>query len=305
MNSNYIKGLVSVVMPTYKRFDKLPRAIESVLNQTYSTLELLLVNDNDPDDKFTEYVKEISKKYLSDTRFKLILQDKHINGAVARNIAINHAKGEYIAFLDDDDWWEHNKLEEQVKTLSKLDNSWGGVSCKFKLYDINLNIIGKTRKYRDGYIYKDILFLQSDVATSTLLLRRSALDETGYFDEKLLRNQDLQLLVFFTYKYKLMEVDKYLHCVDVSDAQNRPSGDKAVSVVNNFFKSVKPILDTLTSSELRTVKAIRNIEIAFVYFKECRYMMAMRYFIKVLKSPKAFHLSILKLINRHKTFSIR
>jgi glycosyltransferase len=305
MNSNYIKGLVSVVMPTYKRFDKLPRAIESVLNQTYSTLELLLVNDNDPDDKFTEYVKEISKKYLSDTRFKLILQDKHINGAVARNIAINHAKGEYIAFLDDDDWWEHNKLEEQVKTLSKLDNSWGGVSCKFKLYDINLNIIGKTRKYRDGYIYKDILFLQSDVATSTLLLRRSALDETGYFDEKLLRNQDLQLLVFFTYKYKLMEVDKYLHCVDVSDAQNRPSGDKAVSVVNNFFKSVKPILDTLTPSELRTVKAIRNIEIAFVYFKECRYMMAMRYFIKVLKSPKAFHLSILKLINRHKTFSIR
>lgn len=305
MNSNYIKGLVSVVMPTYKRFDKLPRAIESVLNQTYSTLELLLVNDNDPDDKFTEYVKEISKKYLSDTRFKLILQDKHINGAVARNIAINHAKGEYIAFLDDDDWWEHNKLEEQVKTLSKLDNSWGGVSCKFKLYDINLNIIGKTRKYRDGYIYKDILFVQSDVATSTLLLRRSALDETGYFDEKLLRNQDLQLLVFFTYKYKLMEVDKYLHCVDVSDAQNRPSGDKAVSVVNNFFKSVKPILDTLTPSELRTVKAIRNIEIAFVYFKECRYMMAMRYFIKVLKSPKAFHLSILKLINRHKTFSIR
>lgn len=305
MNSNYIKGLVSVVMPTYKRFDKLPRAIESVLNQTYSTLELLLVNDNDPDDKFTEYVKEISKKYLSDTRFKLILQDKHINGAVARNIAINHAKGEYIAFLDDDDWWEHNKLEEQVKTLNNLDNSWGGVSCKFKLYDINLNIIGKTRKYRDGYIYKDILFLQSDVATSTLLLRRSALDETGYFDEKLLRNQDLQLLVFFTYKYKLMEVDKYLHCVDVSDAQNRPSGDKAVSVVNNFFKSVKPILDTLTPSELRTVKAIRNIEIAFVYFKECRYMMAMKYFIKVLKSPKAFHLSILKLINRHKTFSIR
>lgn len=305
MNSNYIKGLVSVVMPTYKRFDKLPRAIESVLNQTYSTLELLLVNDNDPNDKFTEYVKEISKKYLSDTRFKLILQNKHINGAVARNIAINHAKGEYIAFLDDDDWWEHNKLEEQVKTLSKLDNSWGGVSCKFKFYDINLNIIGKTRKYRDGYIYKDILFLQSDVATSTLLLRRSALDETGYFDEKLLRNQDLQLLVFFTYKYKLMEVDEYLHCVDVSDAQNRPSGEKAVSVVNNFFKSVKPILDTLTPSELRTVKAMRYLEIAYSYFNERRYKLALKYIIKVFKSPTAIKLSLNKYINRRKTFSIK
>lgn len=305
MNNNYINGLVSVVMPTYRRFDKLPRAIESVLNQTYSTLELLLVNDNEPDDQFTEYVKEVSKTYLSDTRFKLILQDKHVNGAVARNVAINHAKGEYIAFLDDDDWWERNKLEEQVKVLSKLDDSWGGVSCKFKLYDNQLNIIGKTRKYRDGNIYKDILFLQSDVATSTLLLRRSDLDDVGYFDEKLLRNQDLQLLVFFTYKYKLMEVDKYLHCVDVSDAQNRPSGDRTVAVVNNFFESVKPILDTMTPSELRTVRAMRNLEIAFVYFKEYKYFMAIMYFIKVLKSPRAFKLSILKLRNRRKTFSIK
>lgn len=303
--NKYVNDLVSVIIPTYKRSSTLPRAIESVLNQTYRNIELLVVNDNEPEDEFTQYVKQITDKFKTDNRFQLIIQEKHINGAVARNIGIKKAKGEYIAFLDDDDWWKLNKIELQVKELKKLSPDWGGVSCKFIFYNSHGEIIGRSLKYRDGYIYKDILFLQSDVATSTLLLRRSALDETGYFDEKLLRNQDLQLLVFFTYKYKLMEVDKYLHCVDVSDAQNRPSGDKAVSVVNNFFKSVKPILDTLTPSELRTVKAIRNIEIAFVYFKECRYIMAMRYFIKVLKSPKAFHLSILKLINRHKTFSIR
>ena len=93
--------------------------------------------------------------------------------------------------------------------------------------------------------------------------------------------------------------------MDVSDAQNRPSGDKVVEVVNNFFESVKPILETLTPSEQRTVRAMRNLEIAFVYFKESRYIMSMMYFIKVLKSPKAFQLSVLKLRNRRKTFSIR
>lgn len=303
--NKYINGLVSVIIPTYKRSSTLPRAIESVLNQTYRNIELLVVNDNEPEDEFTQYVKHITDKYKTDYRFQLIIQEKHVNGAVARNIGIKKAKGEYIAFLDDDDWWKLNKLELQVNELKKLSSDWGGVSCKFCFYNSRGEVIGRSLKYQDGYIYKDILNMMTEVCTCTLLLRHTALDDAGYFDEKLLRNQDLQLTVFFTYKYKLKEVDEYLFCLDVSDAQNRPSGDKVVEVVNNFFESVKPILETLTPSEQRTVRAMRNLEIAFVYFKESRYIMSMMYFIKVLKSPKAFQLSVLKLRNRRKTFSIR
>lgn len=298
MENQYTKGLVSIVTPTYKRSEKLPRAIESILSQTYRDIELFVVNDNEPEDEFTQYVKDITAKYNSDPRFHLIIQKKHINGAVARNVAIRQAKGEYIAFLDDDDWWEPNKIEEQVKELSQLDDSWGGVSCKFTFYDAQGNVIGKTRKYRDGNIYKDILYLQSDVATSTLLLRREALDDAGYFDEKLLRNQDLQLLVFFTYKYKLKEVDQYLHCVDVSDAQNRANGDRAIEVKNRFYESVKPILDTLTSSEYRCMDAMRNLEIAFLYFKEGKRGNGIKYLLKVAKSPKAMWLTIKKIYDR-------
>lgn len=298
MESKYTKGLVSVVTPTYKRSEKLPRAIESILSQTYRDIELFVVNDNEPEDEFTQYVKDVTAKYNSDPRFHLIIQKKHINGAVARNVAIRQAKGEYIAFLDDDDWWEPNKIEEQVKELSQLDGTWGGVSCKFTFYDAQGNLIGKTRKYRDGNIYKDILYLQSDVATSTLLLRREALDDAGYFDEKLLRNQDLQLLVFFTYKYKLKEVDQYLHCVDVSDAQNRANGDRAIEVKNRFYESVKPILDTLTSSEYRCMDAMRNLEIAFLYFKEGKRGNGIKYLLKVAKSPKAMWLTIKKIYDR-------
>lgn len=122
--NEYIAGLVSVVMPTYKRSEMLSRAIDSVLAQTYTNIELLLVNDNEPGDEFTKDLQQRVAVYSTDSRFKLILQEKHVNGAVARNVGIRQAKGEYIAFLDDDDWWEPNKLEEQIKELSRLDDSW-------------------------------------------------------------------------------------------------------------------------------------------------------------------------------------
>lgn len=297
--NRYKKGLVSVIIPTYKRTDKLDRAVWSVLRQTYKDLELLLVNDNVPDDEYTKSLLEKVKAYQTDSRFHLLLQERHINGAVARNFAIKQSTGEYIAFLDDDDWWEKNKLEEQVKELSALDESWGGVSCKMTFYDESMRVISKSKKYRDGNIYRDILTLQSDVATGTLLLRHTALDDAGYFDEKLLRNQDLQLLVFFTYKYKLKEVDEYLHCVDVSDSQNRASdGFKAITIKENFYKSVKPILKTLTKSDMTCVDSMRNFEIAYIFLRGHDYKNAMKYGLSILRSPKAFYLAIRKTINR-------
>lgn len=220
---NYEKDLVSVIMPTYKRADKLDRAIKSVLGQTYKKLELILVNDNNPNDEFSRVLVQIVDKYKLDSRFHFICQKKHINGAVARNVGIKNAHGEFIAFLDDDDWWKAEKIERQICELKSRTDEWGGVSCRIQQY-YNNKEIAKLPKYKDGYIYKDILMLISDIATGTLLLRRSYLDEVGYFDEKLLRHQDLQLLVNFTFKYKLYQLDEFLHCCDVSDTMNRPDG---------------------------------------------------------------------------------
>lgn len=290
----YVEGLVSVIMPTYKRSEKLHRAINSVLNQTYRNLELLLVNDNEPFDEYTEQLRKRVEKYSNDERFHLILQDKHINGAVARNIGIRQAKGQFIAFLDDDDWWELNKLEEQVKELKSLDDSWGAVSCKFTLYDQNGNVIGKTKKYRDGYIYKDILNLMSDVATGTLLLRHDYFDNTRYFDESLLRHQDLQLLVDFTSKYKLKEVNQYLHCVDVSDAQNRPDSHKLIQYKKAFFRSIKPIMDSLSENERQCIYAMHKYELGYIYLKNGDKKNGINNCMVVLQSPSAFLLATKK-----------
>lgn len=284
----YIEGLVSVVIPTYKRTDKLERALDSVLSQTYKEIELLLVNDNVPDDEYSVALIERVKKYESDQRFHLLLQERHINGAVARNYAIKRAKGEYIAFLDDDDWWEPTKLEKQVAILSQLDESWGGASCLITQYDAEGNIIGKTRKYREGYIYKDVIFMTTDVATGTLLLRHEALDKAGYFDEALIRSQDIQLLTNFTYKYKLKLVDEHLHCADCSDAQNRIVDEKKfLSVFDAYFNSVSIVMNSLKRSEFVCAKCIREFLLSFVLLRNKQFKKGAYYIFRGLRSPLA------------------
>ena len=284
----YKKGLVSVIIPTYRRTDKLERAIESVLSQTYQDIELLLVNDNIPNDEYSiQLIKKVDK-YKKDNRFHLLLQDKHINGAVARNFAIKQAVGEYVAFLDDDDWWEPSKIEKQVNALSQLDDSWGGTSCLITQYDANECVIGKTRKYQEGAIYKDVIFMTTDVATGTLLLRHDSLDKAGYFDEKLVRSQDIQLLTRFTYKYKLKLVLEHLHNADHSDSQNRlTSESKFKNVVSAYFESVSDIMETLSKREILCAKCIREFMLGFIMCKQHNIKQGLLYFFKGSRSPMA------------------
>lgn len=292
----YIKDLVSVIIPTYKRSEKLLRAIDSVLNQTYDKIELLIVNDNEPNDSFTKELKLKVEKYNNDSRFHLIVQDKHINGAVARNVGIKKAKGEYIAFLDDDDWWDVTKLEKQVKCIEELSADWGVVSCKIKRYN-NDKLIAMLPKYDDGFVYKDIMMLKADFATGTLLIRHDALDQSGYFDERLLRHQDLQLLVNLTFHYKLFQVNEYLHCCDISDGQNRPSIEKLITAKKEFFTSVYNIYKTLSESEKKQVKLLNSFELGYVQLRNKDFIGALKSLFPILLSWTAIK-TICKKINR-------
>ena len=283
----YVEGLVSVVIPTYRRNEMLDRAIWSVLNQSYPNIELLLVNDNVPDDDFSRALFKKVETYNSDSRFRLILQEKHINGAAARNTGIKQAKGEYIAFLDDDDWWEPEKLRIQVSVLSQLSDEWGGVSCKYSFVSRNGRTIGKSLDYSDGNIYKDILNLTTDVTTCSLLLRHTALDEVGYFDESLLRHQDFQLLINFTYRFKLKLIHEYLLNIDVSDTQNRPSGQKLLEHKKKFFESVYPVVSTLTVSEKKCMHCMHRFELGYIFLKNKDIKNGMKYSLSIFTSPKA------------------
>ena len=95
--------LVSVIIPTYKRSEMLPRAVESALNQTYSNIEVVVVDDNDPESTWRKDTSERMLQFKNDNRVKYICHEKNSNGSVARNTGIKNSAGSIIAFLDDDD----------------------------------------------------------------------------------------------------------------------------------------------------------------------------------------------------------
>lgn len=118
---------VTIIMPSYKSEKFIIESVESVLAQTYSNWELIIVDDCSPDDSN----KVITKYVDSDYRIKLIKLQKNSGPAIARNMAIETANGRYIAFLDSDDVWLPNKLEKQIKFMQ--DNDLAFTYSSYKL----------------------------------------------------------------------------------------------------------------------------------------------------------------------------
>lgn len=102
-------GLVSIIMPSYNTAKFISGSIGSVLAQTYSDWELIIV-----DDCSTDNTDEVVKSFLSDSRIKYIKNEKNSGAAVSRNRALREAKGKWIAFLDSDDLWMPDKLQKQI-----------------------------------------------------------------------------------------------------------------------------------------------------------------------------------------------
>lgn len=106
--------LVTIIMPAYNVESFIEKSINSVLKQFYNNWELLIVNDCSKD----KTVKVISQ-FLEDKRIQLINNKTNLGGAGSRNVAIEHANGRYIAFLDSDDVWTADKLEKQISFMKK------------------------------------------------------------------------------------------------------------------------------------------------------------------------------------------
>ena len=110
-----MSNLISIIMPAYNAGNTISESIQSVLDQTYQNFELIVVNDCSSDN-----TKEIVENFIkSDDRIRLI--DKKVNQGVAsaRNAGLDHARGEFIAFLDSDDKWQETKLEKQLDIFTK------------------------------------------------------------------------------------------------------------------------------------------------------------------------------------------
>ncbi|HAL10662.1 MAG TPA: glycosyl transferase [Staphylococcus sp.] len=155
-------GLVSVIMPLYNNEDYIERSILSVINQTYENWEILIINDKSVDSS-----KEIATKY-SDIYSNIKLINLKINNGVAnaRNIGINNARGEYLAFLDSDDEWLPEKLEKQISFMNK--NDYNFTCTYYGKIDSESSVLPTVIKPKYSLNYNQIL--KNNIGNSTAII---------------------------------------------------------------------------------------------------------------------------------------
>lgn len=269
--------LVSVIIPTYKRSGTLQRAIRCALNQTYKDIEVLVVDDNNPGDKYCLELKKIIHE-INSNKVRLITQDEHINGAKARNEGIVNAHGEYVAFLDDDDEWLSDKIEKQVDYL-KINGHLSGCSVLYNEYKKGV-LVHSCPVYTEDNIFQKIFRREVAVFTSTVLLKRDCLIKSGMFDISLRRHQDLQMLLRFTKEFKLGVLPEYLVKLHLDSTINRPDADSIVKVKEDFFRSVKDLYDGCNKKDRSLIKSAHCYEVMFAALKQKKLLMCINYFLK-------------------------
>lgn len=197
--------LISVVIITYKRpINILSRAVESVLKQTYSNLELIIVNDAPGETKLRKEIFEYLFK-INDSRIKYIVHEKNKGANAARNTGLNNALGKYIAYLDDDDEWLPEKLLVQIKEFEKNKK----LALVYSGFYVKNNRKEKIKKEvfipRKGYL-RTLIEDNYIGSTSFPLLLTEAVREIGGFDINQKSCQEYELWIRIAKKYDIIGI---------------------------------------------------------------------------------------------------
>jgi glycosyltransferase involved in cell wall biosynthesis len=172
--------LVSVIIPAYNADNFIEATIDSVLAQTYRNIEVIIVDDGSKDST----IHIVQQKALEDNRITF-LQQQNQGVAAARNLAIQQAKGEYIAPIDADDIWYPLKLEKQVACMLEGGSRVGIVSSWFIFIDEEGDLMnGWVTNNTNGYV-QELLVYHNPIPASIPLIRRAALDKVGFYNQEL------------------------------------------------------------------------------------------------------------------------
>lgn len=238
--------LVSVIIPTYKRPDRLSRAVESVLNQTYPRIEVIVVDDNDPDTDGRVKTEAIMEHFKNDPRVRYIQHEHNKNGSAARNTGARTAIGEYLAFLDDDDEYLPRRVETMIERIESLPEEYAVCYSRLVFRFSNGKEVMSTEK-REGDLLLNALMKELNINIgSNNLVKRSAYDSIGGFDESFQRNQDHEFLVRLLQKFKIAYCDELGLIVNVPDERRNVNIEKTL---NHYVETFKPVIDTLSPFE--------------------------------------------------------
>lgn len=273
-NSGESDIIATVIIPTFRRSERLGDAIESVLNQDFKKLEIIVVDDNEPNSVWRKHTEDRMKYYLTDDRVKYLKHSKNKNGAASRNTGIKESTGKYILFLDDDDVFLEHKISEQVSFLEK--------EKEFQAVYTGVIRNGKANNPKlTGNLLSELLKMETELYTPTLCLRREILDQLKGFNENFERHQDYELMArFFISGYNIGVIPKPYVTLGDNDGENIPKAVVLESVKKKFIFDFQSYINKLTVKDQKKVHIKHHIAVFIAYIKERN----LRDSIRILKS---------------------
>ena len=235
--------LVSVIIPTFNRETTIKRAIDSVISQSYSNIEVIVVDDNSND-----RTAEIMEQYSNSSHINYIRLKKNIGGAAARNVGIKHSKGSYIAFQDSDDEWLESKLEKQMNVFQKKKSVDVVFSKIIRISEEKRSIFPKSdiSEVEDAHTS----FLKENyIGTPSAIIKKEKLDQIEGFDESLPRLQDWDLFIQLSKFCTFFMVDEVL-CNAYLQSNSITQNKKAlIETLKIFDKKYKDSVEALSRED--------------------------------------------------------
>ena len=196
---------VSVVMPNYNWWKYIAEAIESILNQTFTDFEFIIIDDGSTDNSW-EIIQEYAKK---DDRIIAIKNEKNLKICKTLNKWIKLAKWEYIARMDSDDVAKNNWLEKIYNKII-LDENLGVVWTNFEIIDENWEKKWEKRFPETNEECKNAIWFRNPFAHNTVIFRKQCFEEFWGYNEEFLYAEDLELWIRFWQKYYFYNIQEYL-----------------------------------------------------------------------------------------------
>jgi glycosyltransferase involved in cell wall biosynthesis len=232
---------VSIIIPTHNRAQFIERSVESCINQKNVITEIIVVDDNGLGTMNQVLVENKLKKLIDTKQIIYIAHQFNQGGSSARNTGINSASGEFIAFLDDDDWFEPDKLFKQIE--------------KMKQEKSEVCLCGFTRNYKNKNVTSipditkfnavNLLGFNLDTcAGSCLLIRKSLIKYVGLFDTSFIRHQDLEYLYRIYKKSKISIVNEslsniYMHNNNLKVVPAKKIEQHVMHYINTFIEDIQ------------------------------------------------------------------
>jgi glycosyltransferase involved in cell wall biosynthesis len=251
-----MKPKVSVIIPTYNRKEEIVPTLKSVLNQNFASFEVIVVNDNEDEKVVLNILNQ-----LSDDRIKYLKNQRRKGANGARNTGLENARGKYVAFLDDDDLWNMDKLEKQIRKFDESVDNVGFVYSGFEVISrIDPTFSKKILPSKKGDVFSNMI-QRNFVGSPTPLIKKSVFSKSGYFDENLLSAQDWELWIRMSAVTHFEYVDEVLAKYVVHGDQLSIDFNKKRNSIEYILQKHKGLYD-----RDKTALALNYKKIAVIYF---------------------------------------